>query len=113
MPFIDAKLSVSLSESEKEELKDAFGRLITTLNKSEAYLMVSIDDAKDLWLGGRKLEKGAYISVSLYGAAPSDLYSKMTCQICDLLNEKLDIPGNAVYVTYHPVDDWGWNGRNF
>ena len=113
MPFIDAKLTVSLTADQKEELKDEFGRLITTLNKSEAYLMVGIDDAKDLWLGGRKLEKGAYISVSLFGAASSDLYSKMTGQICALLNEKLGIPGNAVYVTYHPVDDWGRNGRNF
>lgn len=26
---------------------------------------------------------------------------------------KLGIPGNAVYVTYHPVNDWGWNGSNF
>ncbi len=25
----------------------------------------------------------------------------------------LGIPGNAVYVTYHPVNDWGWNGSDF
>jgi len=37
----------------------------------------------------------------------------LTGRICALLNDKLGIPGNAVYVTYHPVSDWGWNGRNF
>ncbi len=26
---------------------------------------------------------------------------------------KLGIPGKAVYVTYHPVNDWDWNGSNF
>ena len=36
-----------------------------------------------------------------------------TGQICDLLRAKQGIPGNAVYVTYHPVSDWGWNGKNF
>ena len=29
------------------------------------------------------------------------------------LTEELGIPGNAVYVTYHGVSDWGWNGQNF
>ena len=33
--------------------------------------MVGIDDAYDLWLGGKKLDKGAYVSVSLYGNAPA------------------------------------------
>ena len=41
------------------------------------------------------------------------LYEKLTGQICDLLSEKLGIPGSAVYVTYHPISDWGFNGKNF
>ena len=45
--------------------------------------------------------------------APQELYEKLTGQSCDLLSRKFDIPGNAVYVTYHPVSDWGWNGKNF
>jgi hypothetical protein len=31
---------------------------------------------------------------------------------CTILSEELGIPGNAVYVTYHGVSDWGWNGTN-
>ena len=113
MPFIDSKVTVKISDQQKEEIKAELGRLITTLNKSETYLMVGIEDAYDLWLGGKKLDKGAYVAVSLYGDAPKELYDKLTGRICALLNDKLGIPGNAVYVTYHPVNDWGWNGRNF
>ena len=40
-------------------------------------------------------------------------YEKMTKEVCELMADQLDIPGNAVYVTYHPVKDWGWNGSNF
>ena len=40
-------------------------------------------------------------------------YDQLTGQICKLLSDKLGIPGSAVYVTYHPVSDWGWNGGNF
>lgn len=113
MPFIDSKVTPVLTPQQKEEIKTELGRLVATLNKSETYLMVGIEDGYDLWLGGKKLAKGAYVAVSLYGDAPKEQYDRMTGQICDLMSRKLDIPGNAVYVTYHPVSDWGWNGKNF
>lgn len=113
MPYINTKVTVKLSDEKKEELKTEFGMLISALNKSEKYLMVGIEDAQNLWLGGKKLEKGAYVSVSLFGDARKEEYSNLTKKICDLLNHKLDIPGSAVYITYHPLHDWGWNGSNF
>ena len=60
-----------------------------------------------------KLDKGAYVSVSLFGQASPSAYSEMTKVICDILSEELSIPGNQVYVTYHGVNDWGLNGINF
>ena len=113
MPFIDSKFTVKVDEPMKEELKKDLGQLISTLGKSETYLMVGMEDEYDLWLGGKKLEKGAYVEVSLYGNAASKDYDKLTGQICGLFADKLGIPGSAVYVTYHPVTDWGWNGANF
>lgn len=113
MPFIDSKVSIRLTDQQKDEIKTELGRLIATLNKSETYLMVGIEDGYDLWLGGKKLDKGAYVAVSLYGDAPAECYDRLTGQICEMLSERLGIPGSAVYVTYHPVSDWGWNGKNF
>jgi len=113
MPFIDSKITVKVTDAQKEEIKAEMGKMITTLNKTETYLMVGIEDGYDLWLGGKKLDKGAYVAVSLYGNAPEESYDRLTGQICDLLSDKLGIPGQAVYVTYHPVSDWGWNGANF
>jgi len=113
MPFIDLKITVPVESGVKEMLKSDLGQAVATLNKSESYLMVGIDDSYDLWLGGRKLQRGAYVSVSLYGSAlPSD-YNTMTNQICGILNRRLGIPGDGVYVSYHPVNNWGWNGKNF
>ena len=113
MPFIDAKVTVSLADAQKEALKTSFGKAIPTLHKAETYLMVGIQDNCDLWMAGQKLARGAYVSVSLFGnASPAD-YSAMTGEICSILQDQLGIPGNSVYVTYHPVSDWGWNGCNF
>ena len=57
MPFIDSKVTGKLTNEQKEEIKAELGQLITTLGKSENYLMVGIEDAYDLWLAGKKLEK--------------------------------------------------------
>ena len=113
MTFIYSKITVELNDEKKEELKAELGKLMATLHKSETYLMVGIEDKYDLWFGGKKLEKGAYVSVSLFGNAPSKDFSTMTGQICDIFSRLLGIPGDAVYVTYHPISDWGWNGSNF
>ena len=113
MPFIDARISVPMTPEEKTALKTAFSAAIPLLHKTETYLMVQVQDSCQLWLGGKPLEKGAYLAVSLFGnAAPAD-YDAMTARLCRILAEQLDIPGDAVYVTYHPVTDWGWNGSNF
>ena len=58
MPFIDSKVTVKVSDQQKEEIKSELGRLIATLNKSETYLMVGIEDSYDLWLGKGRLCRG-------------------------------------------------------
>ena len=113
MPFIDSKVTVKLTEEKKNSVKTRLGQAISILHKSETYLMVGFEDEYDLYMSGKRLEKGAYVSVSLFGNASSDDYEKMTGAICDILQEELGIPGEHVYVTYHGVNDWGWNGRNF
>ena len=113
MPFIDSKITGTVSEEKKEAIKTRLGQAISILNKSETYLMVGFEDNYDLFMAGQKLEKGAYVSVSLFGNASSDAYDKMTAKICEILADELAIRGDKVYVTYHGVNDWGWNGSNF
>ncbi len=113
MPFIDSKVTVPVTAEKKEAIKTKLGRAVSCLHKGETYLMVGIQENYDLWLGGKKLERGAYVEVSLFGKASSSDYERMTGEICKILSEELSIPGSAVYVTYHGLSDWGWNGSNF
>ena len=113
MPFIDSKIAGKVTDAQKENIKSKIGKAVSLLNKSESYLMVGIEDNYDLFMAGKKLDKGAYVSVSLFGSASSSAYEKMTEEICKIYNEELGIPGKSIYVTYHGVNDWGWNGSNF
>src|SRR5699024_5305422 len=87
MPFIDLRTTVPAAPEQREALKAAFGQAITALHKTETYLMVSIQDNAELWLGGQKLDKGAYVAVSLYGSASSADYNRMTGLVCGILSE--------------------------
>ena len=113
MPFIDSKITVPVTPEVKEEIKSEMGEAITLLGKTENWLMVGILDGYDLWMAGKKLDKGAYVEVSLLGNAPSASYEKLTAKICSVMEEKCGIPPENVYITYRPTSDWGWNGSNF
>ncbi len=113
MPFIDSKISVAVSDEKKEAIKSKLGQAVSTLGKTESFLMVGFDDNYDLYFAGDKVEKGAYVAVSLFGNASASAYSEMTGKICGIFEDELGIPGDRVYVTYRGVSDWGWNGRNF
>ena len=115
MPFVDAKITVPVSDAERDTIKSGLGAAISAFGKGESWLMVGIDDNYSLWLGGKQLERGAFVSVSLIGETPDDACRDFTKSICDLLMQVLDIPGDSVYVTYHPMmrTRWGWNGDTF
>lgn len=92
MPFIDSKVTVSVTEEQKEKIKSELGKAITTLHKTETYLMVGIEDDYDLWMAGNKIDKGAYVSVSLFGNASASDYDNMTAKICEIYEQELGIP---------------------
>lgn len=112
MPFIDSKFTVPVSEDKKETIKTELGRLVSLLNKPESFLMVGMEDNYTLYMGGNRLEKGAYVAVSLFGNASSQAYEQLTGEICKLYERELGIPSDKIYVTYQGIKDWGWNGRN-
>ena len=89
MPFIDSKVTVKMSDAQKETLKSSLGQAITTMNKTESYLMVGINDGYDLFMGGKKLDKGAYVEVSVFGDVTPKACDAMTGKICDIFADML------------------------
>ena len=113
MPFIDSKISVPVSKEKQETIKSAFGKAVSAIGKPESYLMVGFEDNYDLFFAGKRVDKGAFVSVDLFGKASSDAYNKLTGEICSILEKELGLSGNNIYVAYRGTNDWGWDGRNF
>ena len=114
MPFIGSKVTVKISKEKEEIIKKKLGEAIQLIpGKSETFLMVGFEDEYSLYLGGEKLEKGAFVEIKIFGKANKDDYAKLTAEICKIYEEELGIPQNKIYVKYEEVENWGWNGRNF
>ncbi len=111
--MIEAKVTMQLPQEKRDVLKTEFGKAVSIIGKPESYLMINLVDGQDLYFGGKKVEKGAYIEVKILGNVDRGAGDTMTSRLCEILQNELGIPGNAVYVSYWGTPDWGWNGGNF
>ena len=68
MPMIKVETTVSLSEEKRNVLKAELGKAISILDKPESYLMINLVDQQDLYFGGNKLDKGAFVEVKVLGS---------------------------------------------
>ena len=49
-----------------------------------------------------------------FGHDSGDTYIINCCKtICDILTDEYGLNGSNIYITFHPVDLWGWNGSMF
>ncbi len=113
MPFIDSKVTATLTPDKEESIKSKLGQAISIMGKSENYLMVGFEDGYDLYMAGKKLDKGAFVSVRILGQVNSEASDRMTAEICKIYEQELGIPGQNIYVSYFGTPNWGWNGGNF
>ena len=113
MPFIDARFSASVSKTQEENIKTRLGEAITLIGKSEAYLMVQIQDNCKLYFKGNDDENSAFFEVKLLGKSTKPNYEKLCKALCEIANEELSIPTNRVYVKFEEVEYWGYDSFIF
>lgn len=114
MPYIDVKVSVSLSAQQREAVKADLGKAIAIIpGKAEQYLMVNLDGDCNLYYQGNQSAPTAFAEVKLLGAAGREVYTRMTEAVCELFNRELGIPPERTYVVYTEYTHWGCNGTNF
>ena len=114
MPYIEAKLSVKLDDIQKDDLQKKLSDAVSlAFSKPKSYIMANIEDSKSIYMGESKAEKGAYITVRSLGSVAKQSCMAATQAICNMLVSDYGLNGSNIYITYHPVDFWGWNGSMF
>lgn len=112
MPYISVKTNKDISNL-KDELKTQLGSAISAIpGKSEAWLMVEIQDKGDMYFKGSDAPCVMF-DVSVFGSASDSAYDELTKILCALSQELLGISGDRTYVKYAEVEHWGYNSFNF
>ncbi|MCR5536189.1 MAG: tautomerase family protein [Succinivibrio sp.] len=114
MPFVQVKVTGKLQSAQKAQLAarltDAIGQ---AFSKPAAYIMLSIEDQQELYMAGKPLEQGAFISVRLLGQAVRSACETATAECSRVLEEELNLKGRGVYISFHPVENWGQGSSLF
>lgn len=114
MPYIQTKVSVSITPEQEMNMKKQMGKAISLLpGKSERWLMVEFVDNCRLYFQGNADSPSAFIEVRLYGKAAETAYNELTGALSAIVTEQLGIPRDRIYVQYQETPYWGWNGQNF
>lgn len=114
MPFIEAKFTMALDEAKRNSICEKIENAVSgNFRKPKSFVMTEIQDNIKLRMNGTFMKKGAYISIKLFGATSKAVCSVCTSEISNTLKNELQIESKDIYITYHPVDLWGWDRQMF
>lgn len=114
MPFINAKFSNNISNEKEIDVKNRLGKAISLIpGKSEAYLMLNIEDNQRLYFKGDNSKPIAFFEVKLLGKSTRTAYEALTKELCSIANDELGISSDCVYVKFEEVENWGYNSFMF
>jgi phenylpyruvate tautomerase len=83
------------------------------LGKPESYVMVAMEDGRDLIFAGNSAP-AAYLELKSLGL-PEGRTAQYSRTLCDLLQSELGIPAERIYIEFaSPAPSlFGWNGGTF
>lgn len=111
MPFISLHTNAKISREQNEQIKTAFGRIISLIpEKREELLMLEIEGEKTLYFKGKNDGIYAVVSVNCFKNAPYEENRKFVQAVYRMLEQELDIASDHAYVVISEVPVWGTRG---
>ena len=114
MPLLALHTSVPLSEQQRQDLLAPLSQIVVeSIGKPERYVMITIDKAAIRIAGAEG--PAAHAEIRGIGGLNGSVNRKLSERLCTLLQERLGIPPDRVYLNFTNVsaENWGWNGGTF
>ena len=109
MPYINVSTSVKI-EDKKKLLEEIVILLSSLTNKSKRFVMAKLDDNLEMYFDDES--PCCFLEIKSIGSLNP---SEMAKPISNLVNEKIGIPIDKIYISFPdvPASLWAWNGRTF
>lgn len=114
MPFINLNTNITIDTEQKSQLLCDLSQLLAKeTGKPERYVMVKLSGDNAMAFAGNT-EHAAYLECKSIGLT-SGQAKNLSSSICQLLNDRLSLPSDRVYIEFSncPAEYWGWNGSTF
>jgi len=108
--------SKTLNEKVIQEVHQTGAQILAELlGKSTEYVMVLVNTGRSLSFAQDDQTPCAYLEVKNIGGFTPETTEKLSQRLCELVNEKLQIPASRVYIEYQNAERhlWGWNEKTF
>lgn len=113
MPFIELKTNINVNQNLREEAFEFFNDHISILSgKNKEWLMINIIDNQNMMFKGDKSPL-IMIEVKTYLKPSKQDLDKLTLILSNYFSNTFNIPINRIYVSYFPLENWGYAGYNF
>ena len=109
MPYIN--ISTSAKIEDKKKFLEEISILVSSLtNKSKRFVMAKLDDNSEIYFDDAS--PCCFLEIKSIGSLNP---SEMAKPISNLVNEKIGIPIDKIYISFEdvPASMWAWNGRTF
>ena len=85
MPFINSRVSVPMSEAQKESLKQKLGEAISIIpGKTESWLMIEFADGCEMYFQGDASQPIAFVEVKVFGTFSDENLTTLMIAVCGL-----------------------------
>lgn len=112
MPFVISRVSVEVSREQELELKRRLGEAIALVpGKSEAYLLVELEDRCHLFLAGSDEAAIAYLDVSIFGNEDHAGFDHFAAAATQAYHDVLGIDPSRIYLRFSDIASWSVAGR--
>lgn len=113
MPCIQITTAKPISDAQEECLKSALGKVIEQLpKKSEKWLMCIFRSDASIWFQGIQ-SNAALVEIDVFGSLEKNTCASLTAELTKIIQTKLSIAPESLYIKYTSTPFWGWNGKNF
>ena len=113
MPFIELKTNINVNQNLKEEVFEFLNDHISILSgKNKEWLMINIIDNQNMMFKGDKSPL-IMIEVKTYLEPSKQDLDKLTLILSNYFSNTFNIPIDRIYVSYFPLENWGYAGYNF
>ena len=113
MPFIELKTNINVNQNLKEEAFEFLNDHISILSgKNKERLMINIIDNQNMMFKGDKSPL-IMIEVKTYLEPSKQDLDKLTLILSNYFSNTFNIPIDRIYVSYFPLENWGYAGYNF